>query len=106
MKETKEILRFTKDYKDSNDIYLQYLTERTEKSDKHIHTSILYADFKRWFVENNQKTRIPSNRVFVSNLRNHVILEQVRVDNKNTLGIKFLQLINNYGDDNIEFVEV
>jgi phage/plasmid-associated DNA primase len=96
--ETKSIMKFTQNYKESNDTYLQYLEERTEKSDKHIHTSVLYADFKNWFAENNPRTKIPSNRVFVANLRNHLVLEQVRVNNKNTLGIKCMQLI-----DPIEF---
>jgi hypothetical protein len=75
-----------------DDIYLQYLDERTKKSDKHIHTSTLYSDFKKWFTKNNPKAKIPSKRIFVSGLRNHVALEQVRVHDKNTLGVKYVQL--------------
>lgn len=99
LKETKDILKFTKNYKETNDIYLQYIEERTEKSEKHIHTSTLYADFKRWFVENNPRTKIPSNRVFVANLRNHMIVEQVSVDNKSSTGVKNIRTIR----DELEF---
>jgi hypothetical protein len=82
----------------NDDIYVQYIEERTEPSDKHIHTSTLYSDFKQWFIENNPKVKIPSNRVFVASLRNHLILEQVRVNNKSTLGIKYIRLINPNND--------
>ena len=99
LNETKEIMKFTKNYKETNDIYLQYLEERTEESDKHIHTSTLYTDFKSWFIENNPKAKIPSNKFFVAGLRNHLTLEQVRVGEKNTLGVKCLKLVNSNDDD-------
>ena len=90
---TKNIMRFTKQTKDDNDIYKVYLNERTKASDKHIHTSTLYDDFKHWFCINNPKTKIPSNKEFVKELRHHYeVFDNVRVDGKNTTGIKNLQI--------------
>ena len=75
--------------KDTSNIYKQYLDERTEKSDKHIHTSTLYEDFKNWYVINNLKNKIPSNREFIKELRKYVIVEdKVKVNILNTTGIK------------------
>lgn len=102
LKTTNNIINFTQNYKETNDIYLQFLEECTEKSTKHIHTTTLYESFKSWFVGNNPKTKIPSNRLFVTNLRKHIVLEQVRVCNKNTLGTKFLQIIQ---PDAIDFLD-
>ena len=98
---TDKILKFTRNYKETNDIYLQYIEERTEKSDKHIHTSTLYVDFKRWFVSNNPKTKIPSNRVFVANLRNHLTIEKVFANSKSSIGIKNTRIIDE--ENEIEF---
>ncbi len=95
LKATDRILKFTKSYKEENDIFKQFLDECTEVSDKHIHTSTLYGGFKSWYVKNNPKTKIPSNKVFVAGLRNHVVIENVKINNKPTTGTKYLKLINN-----------
>lgn len=91
---TISILKFTKSYKDENDVYKQYLDERTEKSDLHVHTSTLYWDFKNWFVQNNPKAKIPSNKIFVAGLRNHIVIEQVKINGKPTTGTKNLQIVD------------
>ncbi len=64
------VLRITE-----KDVYKQYLEERTKTSDKHIHTSMLYDNFKTWFVSNNPKTKIPSTIVyFYVNLNKHTLI--------------------------------
>ena len=100
---TDKILKFTKLYKESNDIYKKYLDERTEKADTHIHTSVLYTDFKKWFVENNPKAKIPSNKIFVANLRIHIDIGHVRSGDNVTIGTKNLKLINN---DNVNIFDL
>jgi P4 family phage/plasmid primase-like protien len=94
LNETPNIAKFTMIYRETNDIFLQFLEECTEKSDRHIHTSTLYEAFKNWFVGNNPRTKIPSNRIFVAGLKNYHSIEPVRVDTKTTTGIKNLKLIN------------
>ena len=53
---------------------------------------MLYDDFKTWFVVNNPKTQIPSNRESAKAFGKYFNIENVRVDNKLTTGIKNLQL--------------
>ena len=78
------------------DIYKQYLDERTKKNNKHIHTSVLYDDFKKWFNSNNPNSKMPSNKEFVKEIRKYYeVFDNVRVDGKNTTGIKNLQIICN-----------
>ena len=96
---TEKILKFTKLYNAENDIYKQYLEERTEKAETHIHTSVLYNDFKKWFSSNNPTSRIPSNKIFVTGLRNNIIIEKVRVDGKSTIGTKNRKICYEQPDD-------
>lgn len=53
-----------------------FLNECTKESDTHIKTSELYDVFKGWFVNNNPKKGIPTNREFTINLRNHKKIER------------------------------
>ena len=46
---TANILEWTNKYKEDTDIYLQFINENTEESETHIHTTILYEQFKKWF---------------------------------------------------------
>ena len=87
----KEIEKEIEEYKD---IYLMYLEEQTEKSDTHIHTSILYCDFKIWFAEKFNNDDVPSSKGFCAGLRKHIKIQHVRMRDKTniTIGIKFLQL--------------
>ena len=105
---TDEILKFTRSYKDENDIYKHFLDEMTVKSDKHIHTSVLYSAFKEWYIRNNPKTKIPSNKIFVEGLRCHVTVENVKIDGKSTTGTKNLQIvwgINQDEPDELDFID-
>jgi P4 family phage/plasmid primase-like protien len=90
---TENILAWTSQYKESSDMYLNFLNECTEKSDFHIHTVVLYDHFKEWFKQNNPNTKIPGNKIFISGIRKHVTLEGVRVGDKTSTGIKNTSII-------------
>lgn len=85
--ETKNIINFTKEYKDSNDIYLQYSNEKLEKADSHIFTSVIYEDFKSWFEKNNPKKAPPSYKIFIVGMRRHYTVKKVRIDDYSASGI-------------------
>jgi P4 family phage/plasmid primase-like protien len=94
LKATNNILKWTEQYKENTDLYLQFLNENTEENPEgHIHCSTLYETFKYWFKNNNPNTKIPSNKEFVNNLKKYKDLVKVRVENETRLGIKNIKLI-------------
>ena len=92
---TENIMKFTMKTKEENDVFKQYLDERTENSDKHIHTSTLYDDFKIWFMTNNPNRKVPSNREFVKEIRKWCNIEKVKINNKTSTGIKNITVVDN-----------
>ncbi len=89
------VLKFTNEIKDEQNIYKQYMIERTIKADTHIHTSVLYGDFIKWTMQNNpDEKNIASNKLFVKELRNigYNVEKGIRVEKLTTIGIKNLQL--------------
>jgi hypothetical protein len=87
-----------KDNKDSikiNDIYLNFLNECTENSQKHIHFIDLYESFKLWFEQNNPNVKIPSNKEFYANIKKHKKQEIIKINNKSQAGIRNLKLKEN-----------
>jgi P4 family phage/plasmid primase-like protien len=95
LKPTEEILKWTNQYKEETDLYLQFLNENTVESATHVHCSTLYEEFKIWFKNNNPHSKIPSNKEFVANLKKHKEVLRVRVGDTTMLGIKNLNLHNN-----------
>jgi P4 family phage/plasmid primase-like protien len=93
---TENILKWTNQYKEETDVYLNFLTECTEESITHIRTSALYEAFKTWFVANNPKTHIPSNREFTINLKKHITVEKVKVAGLVVNGVKKIKLLAEY----------
>lgn len=85
---------------EEEDIYATFCNNCTTKSNKHIRTSALYEGFKIWFCENNPETKIPSNREFTMNIKNHLTIEKIRDANSVTNGIKKLGLVNQYAIKN------
>lgn len=79
----------------SIDIYKQYIDKYLKPSDSHVHTKTIYNHFCVWLRNNNEKN-IPNNREFNDELRknNLIIKKNIYVENKNSYGIKFLQIIN------------
>jgi P4 family phage/plasmid primase-like protien len=99
LKATENILKWTSQYKENTDLYLQFLTENTEETNNDkdkIHCSTLYDIFKIWFKNNNPNTKIPSNKEFVNNLKKYrEVKDSVRIGNKVQLGIDGYKIINN-----------
>ena len=94
LKATNNILKWTNQYQEETDLYLQFVNECTEENnDDHIHCSTLYESFKNWFKVNNPNTKIPSNKEFVNNLRKYKEIKKVIINEKVLLGIKNLKLI-------------
>jgi phage/plasmid-associated DNA primase len=99
---TENILKWTKQYQENTDMYLQFLNEYVEDTDNDndkIHCVDLYGIFKEWFKFNNPNAKIPSDREFVKNLRKYKNVEEsVRIGEKVKRGIKKIKLINNNED--------
>jgi hypothetical protein len=94
LKATNEILKWTSQYQENTDLYLQFSNENTEESVTHIKTSDLYDYFKGWFKNNNPNTKIPSNKEFVLNIKKHKIVEQVKINKNSCYGIKKIKIID------------
>jgi phage/plasmid-associated DNA primase len=91
LKPTNNILKWTDQYKEETDMYLQFLNENTEESTTHIKTTELYDYFKNWFKQNNPNTKIPSNREFITNIKKYKTIEHVKISGSSSYGIKNLQ---------------
>ena len=89
---TNDILKWTNQYKETTDMYLQFLNECTEESDEHISTRDLYEEFKRWFRVNNPNNQIPSNRIFVPCINKYKEIKHVKINNQSLRGIENLKL--------------
>ncbi len=76
-----------------NDLYNEFLNEKTQKSCNHIHTTKLYSTFVEWFENKYPNQFIPSNRKFILNIKKyHVIHKSVQFNDKISCGIKNLEL--------------
>jgi P4 family phage/plasmid primase-like protien len=93
LKTTENILKWTNQYKEDTDLYLQFLNECTEESTTHIHTCTLYESFKIWFKNNNPNAKIPGNKEFVANIKKHKEVLRVKIEGITMIGIKNLKLI-------------
>jgi phage/plasmid-associated DNA primase len=93
LKPTENILKWTNQYKEDTDLYLQFLNECTEETDTHIKNSDVYESFKNWFKANNPNTKIPSSREFISNIKKYKTITHIKVNNIPCYGIKNLKLV-------------
>ena len=97
LKTTNNILKWTNQYKEETDLYLQFLNENTEECrDSHIHCATLYSFFKEWFKINNPNTKIPSNKEFINNIKKHKDITKVWIKGTTQLGIRDLKIIGGY----------
>jgi P4 family phage/plasmid primase-like protien len=95
LKPTNNILKWTDQYKEDTDLYLQFINECTEKCDTHIHACDLYEGFKIWFKNNNPNTKIPINKEFSTNIKKYLELKKhVRIDKKISPGFYNLKIKN------------
>ncbi len=97
LKPTKGILKWTNQYKEDTDIYLQFLNENTEdtndEKDK-IHSSTLYGIFKDWYKYNNPNVKIPSSKEFGLNMRKYKeVKDRIRIGDKVQQGIEKCKLL-------------
>ena len=102
LKPTENILKWTNQYQEDTDMYLQFINECTEDSETHTHTSDLYETFKTWFKINNPNTKIPSNKEFMSNIKKYKNIERFYFNQKQRFGIKNLKIINFAQNDNLD----
>ena len=92
LKPTKNILKWTNQYEENTDLYLQFLNEyveETDNDDDRIHCVTLYGHFKEWFKFNDPNSKIPCDKEFIRNLRRYKqVSEGIRIDTKVRRGIK------------------
>ncbi|ATZ81126.1 D5 family helicase-primase [Bodo saltans virus] len=94
LKTTDNILKWTNQYKENADIYLQFLNECTIKSSNHTSTTDLYEKFKIWYKQNNPQSKIPSNRTFIPGIKRYISIDNVKIDGKNFYGAKNLSIVD------------
>jgi P4 family phage/plasmid primase-like protien len=94
LKPTENILKWTNQYKEDTDLYLQFINECTENSEtENTLTVDLYEIFKTWYKNNNPNTKIPSNKEFLNNIRKYKNVDRIRIGEKQGRGIKNIKLI-------------
>lgn len=102
LKTTENILKWTNQYKENTDLYLQFLNEYVEETtdeNDRIFCVDLYCIFKEWFKLNNPNTKIPSDREFTKCLRKYKHIEEsLRIGNKVRRGFKKNKIINQYDE--------
>lgn len=97
LKPTQNILKFTNDYKENADFYLNYLNENTEDSEEHVSAKDLYSNFKIWYKENYPNRSIPHNKEFLSGIKKHKEYStSVRIGKTNTSGYKCIKIKDNF----------
>jgi phage/plasmid-associated DNA primase len=79
-----------KKYQKESDIYFSYLDERTESSNKNIHTKKLHEDFCEWYNNKFGSINTPSNRTFIREIKKYKNVKKVNVEGYTTSGIEKL----------------
>lgn len=93
LKVTSSIKNYTKEYQKENDVYYDYLEERTKKSDKNIHMTTIYEDFKKWYIEKYEVNIVPKDREIRKGISKYYKIENSvwgknkNGENKNSTGI-------------------
>ena len=96
LKPTNNILKWTDQYQEETDMYLQFLNECTEiKEGEHNHCSKLYSLFKDWFKTNDPNSKIPNNKEFCNNIKKHKEIVKVWIEGRSQLGIRNLKIKDN-----------
>jgi P4 family phage/plasmid primase-like protien len=99
LKPTENILKWTNQYKEDTDLYLQFLNEFIEETidenDK-IHFADMYNVFKDWFRGNNPNVKIPSDKEVGRNFKKYKLFdESIRINDKVRKGLKKHKFKNN-----------
>lgn len=78
---------------------------QTTKKDK-IHAGELYKCFKFWIKQQDPNANIPSDKIFMRNIRKHKkVVESVRINDQVKLGISNLIFLINYKENNNVILE-
>jgi P4 family phage/plasmid primase-like protien len=94
---TKNVSKWTDQYKENSDFYLRFLNECTEECDSNISTINLYKGFCNWFTINYPCHRLPSQIVFSKNIKKYKLVKGMHIDkNTNTSGVPNLRLIDEW----------
>jgi P4 family phage/plasmid primase-like protien len=91
LKPTANILKWTNQYKEDTDMYLNFLNECTKETDNEmdkIHCSTLYELFKMWHKTNFPHEKISNNKIFVNSIRKYTEVQKIFINNITQLGIR------------------
>ena len=85
-----QIEELTNKINTENNKSLEFMTNKTEyKEGCNLHTQTLYDKFKEWHYNNYPNEKIPSNRIFLQNIKlNYIIIDHVIINKKDSTGIK------------------
>jgi P4 family phage/plasmid primase-like protien len=92
LKPTENIFKWTNQYKEETDMYLQFLNDCTEEANENIKNTVLYDQFKTWFKSGNPHTKIPNNREFYAGIKKYKTIEKVFYEGSSVHGIKHLKI--------------
>jgi P4 family phage/plasmid primase-like protien len=90
LKVTENILKWTNQYKEDTDMYLQFLNECTNNN---IHCTIIYTHFKDWFKNTNPNMKIPNYKDFLCNIKKHKNISKTKINGIPQAGIKNIKMI-------------
>lgn len=66
---TPNMVKRTKEYQSDSDMFLYWLNERTQPATSNTHMSVLYNDFKGWYVSFYPGKKLPSSLEFVRGVK-------------------------------------
>ncbi len=93
---TENILKWTNQYQEDTDLYLQFIndcTEETNDEKDRIHCTSLYESFKAWFDTNNPNTKKPGYKEFMRNMKKHKNITKPKINGISQAGITNIKYI-------------
>lgn len=87
LKPTAGIKTFTQKYKDSNDIFAKFISEKMEEANTNVSTASLLVAFNEWAEENGMRKTNMSVGEFNDGMRQHFTVEKVKVRDRNAHGV-------------------
>lgn len=90
-----DVFKWTNQYKEETDIYLQFLNECTVKSQTHIKGIDLYNHFYIWFKKYSPNSKnIPKKRLFFNKMRSHGYEPgNVKIEGEIEYGFKSIKIL-------------
>ena len=89
LKVTDEILKWTNQYEENTDIYLQFKNECTEESEHNTSLTDLYDEFKRWYREENPGGKIAIKKIFKNQMMKYIgEAQKVWIEDNSAVGYK------------------